>query len=518
MSVYNIAASALILINAIFILWRIRKLIFGLFFIPAFAVFFLRIGIGHFILLKTALVAVSLVLFICLLFFSADFYAFKLLFYSVLFFLMLGMMVLLGEIASIPGIPAAFFEAPVFILYFAAIPSMLKKERLRIENRFFNILVTTAVIFPVALILLNAILLSEYFDRTTDLFIIGFILSFSLSVIFILLKPVINLLLPVYTNFSANLASYLSEIMRISHKDGILKYSSVFLKKLLPLPGLEIKFGSDNAEFVFMERKGRFLFHEEHEFLKIIERQLNIRLKNILFTERLEANLLKIQDLQEHIARNRVYSVMGQMAATITHKIRNPLAVMNNSIELLREDKFSLEEKLVMIQTLEEEVKRLDGIVGSFLRFVKNPAYDISDIEVKPIVDTIMSGNRFPTGNFKEEYRTERFRANAEGLAEILFVIIQNAFDAVEDTPDGLVELTVDENAITISDNGTALPEPPDRIFEPFFSTKAKGVGLGLSIVKNTAEQMGIRISVKVENGKKSFILSGRDLNEDNDR
>lgn len=265
--------------------------------------------------------------------------------------------------------------------------------------------------------------------------------------------------------------------------------------------------GEEEKEFYFQQgtevRSVRItqksLVTEEGEYLDIIVR-------DITEDKRRETRLRRSESLAS----------MTTMAAGIAHEIKNPLAAMQIHLQLLKKafsKKGSLTEKDAERYTsvLEEEITRLNGIVVDFL-FAVRPM-DVT-LKLQSIVPMINSLCEFVTPELKEHHiklKLElqdflpKLEIDSNYLKQALLNIIKNAMNAME--TGGTLTITVksEGNYVTIAvrDTGCGISqEQMAKIFEPYFTTKASGTGLGLTVVYKVVKEHKGEISVDSEVGK----------------
>jgi two-component system NtrC family sensor kinase len=209
----------------------------------------------------------------------------------------------------------------------------------------------------------------------------------------------------------------------------------------------------------------------------------------------------------------------------VAHEINNPLAIINEKVGLIK-DLFTMREQcakddklMKIVDSVIASVERCATISRRLLRFSRSGEINIRSVDLR---ETILDVLGF-LGK-EAEYRSikvtldvaenlPRIESDTGRLQEIFLNIINNAFAAVEDG--GHLEISVREEGefvrATFTDDGCGIPEEDlDRVFEPFFSTKANrgGTGLGLSITSGLVEELGGRISVRSKVGEgTSFII-----------
>ena len=193
-----------------------------------------------------------------------------------------------------------------------------------------------------------------------------------------------------------------------------------------------------------------------------------------------------------------------EIARRIAHEIKNPLSPIQVSIETMRKTKAKrhpdfdeiFEESTVAIL---EEVERLKRIVLEFSRFARLPRPRLEALQVIEILDHLEHLHAIEEVELRREVidATPSLRADREQLTQALLNLLQNARDAAsahhgETGGEVLVriESLEDEVQIEILDNGAGIPEEKqERVFEPYFTTKTKGTGLGLAVVLRIIEE-----------------------------
>jgi signal transduction histidine kinase len=222
------------------------------------------------------------------------------------------------------------------------------------------------------------------------------------------------------------------------------------------------------------------------------------------------SDLSRRQEVEAEVRRADRLASLGRLSAGVAHEIRNPLAGIRTTAELLRGRIGEGDELARFVDVILEESARLDRIVGSLLQFAKPSAPRREPVAVRPLLDRVAS---LAGGRAAE--RGVRVRVEApEGLREpladrdqILQVLLNLVLNGVDATPaGGEVRLGAEiasggrEVLLVVEDGGEGVPAPIlDRVFDPFFTTKPGGTGLGLSISQNIVAQHGGRLRFERE-------------------
>ncbi len=211
----------------------------------------------------------------------------------------------------------------------------------------------------------------------------------------------------------------------------------------------------------------------------------------------------KLKAMEERVKRVEKMAAIGEMGAGLAHEIRNPLASLTGSIQLLREDLLKgdiqydpIHDKLMRI--ILREADSLGSLVSNFLLFAKPPSGEDENIDLKDALTDILA--LFEKGdNCRERITVTRdlasgvwIKMDPVHLRQVIWNLLLNASEAIDG--EGRVHISMrslksGQAGIRISDDGCGMsPEILKSIFDPFFTTKAKGTGLGLSIVHSILE------------------------------
>ena len=203
--------------------------------------------------------------------------------------------------------------------------------------------------------------------------------------------------------------------------------------------------------------------------------------------------------------------VSGEMVGGLAHKIRNPLAAMKLSMEvILAESELQEKDRLVLLNVV-EEIRRIELLVKKFLNFARPAAAQLMTLNINKVLDeTAKYLEKQPAFAQPASGRkiVREFTAglpDTEGdpqqLQQVFLNLLLNAAEAMPAGGTVTVKTWCDAAArlvgIDVSDTGAGVPkEAVERIFQPFFTTKAKGIGLGLAVAKRLVEEHGGTIMV----------------------
>jgi PAS domain S-box-containing protein len=205
---------------------------------------------------------------------------------------------------------------------------------------------------------------------------------------------------------------------------------------------------------------------------------------------------------QQELVQKERLSVLGQLTATVSHEIRNPLGTVANALFLLREllAQRPTEEFERPLRLAERNVDRCDSIISELLDFSRQREVIKKPLQLDPWLAEVLDEIACPEGVVCRWQLTSgaTLQADAERLRRVMVNAITNATQALEEVEHGEKRIEVisrnvgDRCEILVKDTGPGMSEEVKaRIFEPMFSTKNFGVGLGVPIIKNIIEDHG---------------------------
>jgi len=230
------------------------------------------------------------------------------------------------------------------------------------------------------------------------------------------------------------------------------------------------------------------------------------------------ARLLVFDDISEIVSAQRAQA-WGEVARRLAHEIKNPLTPIQLSAERLEKklaSKVDAADRAVLsksVQTIVDQVDAMKRLVNEFRDYARLPAADLKPIDLNALVADVLhlyarEGEQTAPGHVPVRAEIDpaspRIHGDAQQLRQVLHNLLQNAQDATDGAPVREVVVKTQWSAaarrvrLTVQDSGSGFPEHIlKRAFEPYVTTKAKGTGLGLAVVKKIADEHAARVEVK---------------------
>jgi PAS domain S-box-containing protein len=255
-----------------------------------------------------------------------------------------------------------------------------------------------------------------------------------------------------------------------------------------------------------------------------------IRLLNTELEQRVQARTRELHEAQEKLVRQEKLAILGQLAGSVGHELRNPLGVINSALYYLRLIQPKAERQVLeYLSMIEAETHLADKIINDLLDFSRSTAVDLESVAVSQLVEATLK--RFP---LPENIRVSlnlpadlpKAQVDPRQLTQVLGNLVLNAGQAMPQggqvaiSAERRTEISVEQPAgtdprlsmsplsrnwllISVRDTGSGIPpENLEKLFEPLFTTKPKGIGLGLAVSKKLVEANGGKIEVQSEPGQ----------------
>jgi len=221
-------------------------------------------------------------------------------------------------------------------------------------------------------------------------------------------------------------------------------------------------------------------------------------------------DLSAIREMEARMRQADRLATLGRMSANIAHEIRNPLASLSGAVEALTSETLGKTERGRLAQIVQQESERLNTILREFLDYARPAPPSITPVDVSQLVEEVLlliehrAVDVPPVKIARDLVPGLVWPIDPQQIRQALWNLCLNAIEAM---PDG-GELSVAANAandrlrLQISDIGEGIaPEDLEHIFEPFFSTKPRGSGLGLALVHRIAQDHGGSVDVRSTTG-----------------
>lgn len=227
-----------------------------------------------------------------------------------------------------------------------------------------------------------------------------------------------------------------------------------------------------------------------------------------------DMRLLVFEDISAIVSAQRAQA-WGEVARRLAHEIKNPLTPIQLSAERLEMKlggSLPAEQQAILsksVRTIVDQVQAMKRLVNEFRDYARLPAAHLLPVDLNALITSILqlyeSDNAVVPIAAELDPDCQPVLADAEQLRQIIHNLLQNAQDAQEQTGHSKQAVTIQTQwrpatqrvRLSINDNGPGFPEHIlQRAFEPYVTTKAKGTGLGLAVVKKIADEHGARISI----------------------
>lgn len=215
----------------------------------------------------------------------------------------------------------------------------------------------------------------------------------------------------------------------------------------------------------------------------------------------LELMMTKLQNTKNHLKRTEKMALVGQLAASVAHEIRNPLTIIGTSLQLVFEKMGTDHHDHELFETMLTKVRTVDQTIKELMSFARPVRLMLKSFPIERAIDRVVTfvsrkfaakgmriqkdlGANLPNV-FLDEEQTERLLLN----------LLLNAYAVLPERGSVTISVTHDARqprlSLRLADDGPGIPpEQVNQIFDPFFTTRQEGSGLGLFLVKNLIEEM----------------------------
>jgi signal transduction histidine kinase len=285
--------------------------------------------------------------------------------------------------------------------------------------------------------------------------------------------------------------------------------------------------GIAGAIFVIISGIGLFIFAMQfREFGLRDESERSLRVAageieelNQNLEKRVDERTTELRNMQVELLRKERLSVLGQLTATVAHELRNPLSALRNSVftvkEIVNQNGLKLERP---ITRMERSITRCDRIIGDLLDFTRIRELQRTPVGFDQWLSELLDEQELPPHvEIVRDLRVGgvRISIDPDRLRRVVINLVDNAVQAIGDPQpqhEAKVAVTTvivgDDVELAVSDTGRGIPpEVLPRVFEPLFSTKNFGTGLGLPTVKQIVEQHSGSINIESEMSRGTRVV-----------
>lgn len=236
------------------------------------------------------------------------------------------------------------------------------------------------------------------------------------------------------------------------------------------------------------------------ELFFVLARQAVVAMENARLYEELRAYVKQIEESQQALLRVEKMAAAGRLTASIAHEINNPLQSVQNCLHLAGHENVPPEKRKEYFELAKKELERLMQTSQRMLDFYRPGAARVEQVDLLDLLTHVISLTSQQLRMKSIRVKTElpeslpRIYAVSSQIQQIFFNLILNALDAMPDGGEVLISARALPGGIELifEDNGPGIPEERrESIFEPFFSTKEGGTGLGLTVSYNIVTAHG---------------------------
>ncbi|WP_456276417.1 ATP-binding protein [Bacillus sp. AK128] len=370
-------------------------------------------------------------------------------------------------------------------------------EHMKRFHHYKKILITVCMSLPIMLTMKYPIYIDEYcvHDLRQIPFLLGALYGGG-TVGFVLLVVLLTFRFIVYGyNFLTLLVYVISFVMVFIFSKKFIRFSRK--EKLLYTPLFTLMVGIITT-LISVGISDFFVITEAYVFYFIVLPPV-VMLSVLYIIELLREAI----GLKYNIVKLEKMEVVSQLAASISHEVRNPLTVAKGFVHLLDQTNPTEEKRLEYLKHVKREINHAEDIISNYLAFARPVDEKIESIsiekEMNSLIDTLTPLANMNSINLSSELIDAKVKGNREYCKQCLLNIMKNAIEAM---PNGgnlhVASFMNKENiVISIKDNGVGMtPEQITRFGEPYYSNKTKGTGLGSMVILKTIQSMNGTVHV----------------------
>jgi len=254
----------------------------------------------------------------------------------------------------------------------------------------------------------------------------------------------------------------------------------------------------------------------EKESHSKIKKRVELKTKSV---KKAKSTLVETQSKLDYVMKNgnagfeqNKLEMIGEMSSKMAHDLRNPLTVLQAHVELmqLKQEKQQDENLAYSLTKMEDAITTITNQINDVMDFIRTPKFQLSCCNLKSVLEIIVKGMHFPTTvKLDLLLDSQMVKCDVIKIKGVITNIIQNSIQAIQAKGQIIITLKEVDNfvQVSISDSGDGIPEENiEKIFEPMFTTKPMGTGLGLASCKELIEMHEGTITVK--NNPTTFTIS----------
>jgi signal transduction histidine kinase len=273
------------------------------------------------------------------------------------------------------------------------------------------------------------------------------------------------------------------------------------IDKVLAIPDLDIRSGEAQRLLFDMPR-------ESDPALRLQIISVPLSKGTIVILEDLTAE----RDLQEAIRRTGQLETVSQMAASVAHEVRNPMTSVQGFLQLMNREIHPSHAHAMYLQVMEEDLKRISTIITEYLNLSRMSSGGLEEVSLNSLLQNTCALLRSEANlrgiqiTLELPEKSPCITVDPNSIKQVLINLVRNALEAIGKEP-GVVMIALEDHGqsvmLKIKDTGPGIPAHDlSRIFNPYFTTKQNGTGLGLPISKRIIEELGGQMTVQTEEGK----------------
>ncbi|MBY3618364.1 GHKL domain-containing protein [Acinetobacter sp. CUI P1] len=294
---------------------------------------------------------------------------------------------------------------------------------------------------------------------------------------------------------------YSKKFLKLDSKGRVIAATVIsFLTMGFYLSILSFAQGTSNREFWILT-------------LNAFTTHVGVMIINMILIEKIITNIKN----RDRIMQSERLNVVSELAASVSHEIRNPLTVTSGFLQLLNKSKTMTQEEKGFIELSLQELQRAEKIVSDYLSFAKpqsdNMVYSNMEAESEYTKNIIMPFATMHKVEVQFSFNNSLNKSyDRNQIQQCLINLYKNGIEAMKDTEGGTLFIDIFEKKqnimISIKDNGVGMTKDEiSRLGKPYYSTKAEGTGLGMLMVYSTIDKVKGSIEVDSEKGKGTTFL-----------